>query len=520
MRTKFKRIYAAILVCIMIISVMPFSTFAAERPVVTGRGETYNHYPQVMVKGFGSSSVKIYYEDDPEQKSLFYPFDEERFKANLDNIDEYIIKSIKNKQPNVLRTIIYSYVMDTMGMLALNPDGTNMEGVVTEPVGLRYKGDGKYDFYYDCRKSPTDSADALYESIEQVFEETDAERIELVGSSFGANIVTAYMYEYKDQLNKVDTVLLRAPSVGGMSFLGELFSGNFNISPIGLCDFVDDNAEAPYLTDFLYLMEAAGILKPILDCFAEPILKTAVYKGVADAARDLLATLPTIWVAIPEENFDSAMRFLYGRDYKDPDHKYAKLIAEMTHYRYDIADKAAEIYLDAEKNNEHLNVAVITKFGKAAIPLTTGTNIMDDGLVSLPVSSFGATCTTYGAKFADDYKQQKYTEYNFMSPEWNIDASTCAFPFTTWFVKGINHTKNTSDYNSFSNDIIYDDLDVFSYPDRPQYLELSEDGNTLLPLKAPEEKEETTYDKFYAIITKIFSFPRMIFEKLFGRFYK
>ena len=47
-------------------------------------------------------------------------------------------------------TVIYSYSMDSLGMLALNPDGSNMEGVVTEPVGLRYKGDGRYDFYYDC----------------------------------------------------------------------------------------------------------------------------------------------------------------------------------------------------------------------------------------------------------------------------------------------------------------------------------------------------------------------------------
>jgi hypothetical protein len=183
MKTRIKKIAALILVCVMTISVMPFSILAAERPTVTGRGETYDHYPQVMVKGFGASCVKIYYENDPEQKSLFYPIDEERLKGNLNNIGDYILKSIENKQPNVLRTIIYSYVMDSLGMLALNPDGTNMEGVVTEPVGLKYRSNGRYEFYYDCRLSPADSCDALYECINQVFDETDAERIELVGSS-------------------------------------------------------------------------------------------------------------------------------------------------------------------------------------------------------------------------------------------------------------------------------------------------------------------------------------------------
>lgn len=527
MNPTFKKIISLLLACLMAFSVTTVA-FAASQPdgpiTVTGRGETYNHYPQVMVKGFGASCVNIYYEDDPEQKPLFYPIDEERLKGNLDNIGDYILKSIENREFNVLRTIIYSYVMDSIGMLALNPDGSNMEGVTTDPVGLKYRGNGKYDFYYDCRFSPADSCDALYNCINEVFEETNAEKIELVGSSFGANIVTAYMYEYKDteQIKKIDTVLLRAPSTGGMNFLGELFSGNFNISPIGLCDFVDDMAEAPVLTDFLYLMEEAGILKPIINCFAEPALKYAVYKGLTDVARDFLATLPTMWVCIPDEYFIPAMKFLYGDNYNDPNHKYAELIAKVTYYHNEIANNAAEIYLDAEKNNENLDVALIAKFGNAAIPLTDGENTMDDGLVSLPVTSFGATCTTYGTKFADDYKQQKYTDYNFMCPEWNIDASTCAFPFRTWFVKGLSHTANSSAYNDFSNRIIYEDLDVFSDPTRPQYLLMTgEDANTIEALTAPVEEPEaepTAYDIFFKIFSAIVLFPKRVFEKLFGRF--
>ena len=523
MKESMKKLLALILVCITLMTAAPMA-FAAGQPekniVVHDGGETYNHYPQIMVKGFGASSVKIYYEDDPEQKSLFYPIDEERLKGNLNNIGDYILKSIKNMQPNLLRTIIYNYVMDSLGMLAFNPDGSNMEGVTTEPIGLRYNGGGRYDFYYDCRMSPVDSAKYLYEGIKEIFEKTDAERIELVGSSFGANIVTAYMHEYKEELSRVDTVLLRAPSIGGMNFLGELFSGNFNISAVGLCDFIDDNAEAPVLTDFLYLMEEAGLLKPLVDCFAEPVLKSAVYMGVADAARDLLATLPTMWVCIPDEHFIPAMKFLYGENYNDPNHKYAQLIEKVTYYHNEIANKAAEIYLDAEKNNENLNVAIIAKFGNAAIPLADGINTMDDGLVSLPVTSLGATCTTYGERFADDYKQQKYTEYNFMSPEWNIDASTCAFPFTTWFVKGLSHTKNTGAYNAFSNRIIYEDLNVFSDPTRPQYLIMTgEDANTIEILTAPVEEEPTDYDKFFEIIRFIFLIPKRLFDMTIGRLF-
>ncbi len=519
MKSILKKSLSLLLVCMMLLSVMPmaFSAVAAEKPVVTGRGETYNHYPEVRVKGFGASSVKIYYEDDPEQKSLFYPLDKDRFIDNLSNIGDYIIKSIKNNEPNVLRTVIYSYIMDTFGMLAFNPDGTNMEGVTTEPMELRYKGDGKYELYYDCRMSPADIAVYLNKGIEQVFEETDAEKIELVGSSFGANVVTAYMHEYKEQLHRIDTVLLRAPSVGGMDFLGELFSGNFNISPIGLCDFVDNMAEAPVFTEFLYLMEAAGILKPLLDSLAEPVLREAVYMGIADAARDLLSTLPTMWVCIPDEYFIPAMKFLYGENYADPDHKYAELISKVTYYHNEIANNAAEIYLDAEAKNENLKVAIIAKFGQPAIPLTDGSNLMDDGLVSLPVTSFGATCTTYGTEFSADYKQQKYPEYNFMSPERNIDASTCAFPFRTWFIKGVGHSASPGDYEALSREIIHDDIDVFTDPNRPQFLKVCDDDSQKLePIVATEEEEKelTFFEMIFEFFKKILFIPKMIIEKL------
>lgn len=516
MKNTFKRVVCLILAFLMLFAVVPLTYASAEgeNVVITAKnGDTYNHYPQVHVKGFGASCVKFYYEDDPEQKSLFWPLDEERLKNNLNNIDEYIVDSIKNGQPNVLRSVIYNYIMDSIGMLALNPDGSNMEGVVSEETGLRYRGNGRWDFYYDCRQSPTTSAEQLYECMDEVFEETGAEKIELVGSSFGANIVTSFVYQYPEFQSKIDTILLRAPSIGGMNFLGELLSGNFDINPAGLCDFISDISDDSVISDFFYLLESAGILESLLDTLAVPVLRVAVYQGVADAAKALLATMPTLWVCIPGDNFYDAMEFLYGENYADPDHEYAELIAEMTHYRFDIADKAAEIYTEAVENTEGLNVAVIAKYGQPAMPFFTGDNVMDDGLVNLSVSSFGATCTTYGSKLPEDYKQQKYTDYNFMSPEWDIDASTCAFPFTTWFIKGVGHAKSPDEYDALSDRILYEDLNVFSDEEYPQFMKLcDDDGEQIEILEVPEEEELTFYEKVMRFFIKYFSIPRSFFE--------
>ncbi len=507
MKSTAKKLMSLLLVCLMVFSVMPMA-FAAE-----GKA-SQEAYPELTVKGFGASSVKIYYEDDPEQRSLFYPFDEERLTENLDKVGEYILDAVKNGEANILRSVIYDYFMDTFGMLAYKPDGSMMDGVVSETPGLRKKSEGIYEFYYDCRESPVVSAHQLQTAIDQLFAETGSEKIELVGSSFGANIVTAYMNEYPQNLHKIDTVLICAPSVGGMEFLGELLSGNFDVSAIGLCDLIERLSGEGIIPDFLYLLEAAGILDVFLQALAVPVLRKAVYEGVVDVARDMLATLPTLCVCIPDKYFIPAMEFLYGENYKDPNHTYAKVISKMEYYHYNVANRATEIYLDAEKNNEGLNMAIVCKFGVAAIPLTSGENIMDDGLVTLPVSSFGATCVNYGEKFPADYVQQKYTDYNFMCPEWNIDASTCAFPFRTWFIKGLGHGKKIADYNAFIREITTNDTDVFTDPNRPQYMTVSAENPQMLePLVAVEE-EKTFFEKLYDILKWLMNIPKMIFEKL------
>ncbi|MBR3816727.1 MAG: hypothetical protein IKJ27_08390 [Clostridia bacterium] len=509
MKGVLKKVTALFLACLMLLSVMPMALAAAV--------ESEEIYPELTVKGFGASSVKIYYEDDPEQKSLFYPFDKDRLLENVEKIDEYIFEAVKNQEPNILRSVIYDYCMETFGMLAYKPDGSNMDGVVTEEPGLRKKRDGIYEFYYDCRESPVVSAHQLQTAIDQLFAETGAEKIELVGSSFGANIVTAYMHEYPQNLHKIDTVLLCAPSVGGMNFLGELLSGNFDISAKGLCDIIDRLSEEEAFTEFFYILEETGVLEVLLQALAVPVLKMAVYEGVVDVARELLATLPTLCVCIPDEYFIPAMKFLYGEDYKDPNHTYAQTIAKMDYYHYNVANNSTQIYLDAEKNNDGLNMAIVCKFGVAAIPLTSGETAMDDGLVTTAVSSFGATCANYNEKFDDDYVQQKYTDYDFMCPEWNIDASTCAFPFRTWFIKGLGHGKKISDYNVFIREITTYDTDVFTDPNRPQFLKVRDDDPQMLePIVAVEEEPEdlTFFQMLLAFFRKLLIIPKKIIESI------
>lgn len=218
----FKKVLCLALTLLMLFSCCS-TAFAAE---------TYAHLPQVYVTGF--QSANIYYEDDPEKKPLFAPIDTERILGNLNNIDEYLVSSIKNREPDLLYTCVYSFLWDSFGMLAMGPDGSNSEGVVVEPTVLTHTGDGRYEFLYDSRKNPLDIVPELRNYIELVKAETGSDKIELVGSSYGVAVVTTYLGVYENDLDDLDSVLLCVPSVGGISFFGELLSGNFNVDYISL----------------------------------------------------------------------------------------------------------------------------------------------------------------------------------------------------------------------------------------------------------------------------------------------
>ena len=474
--------------------------------------ETTVKYPQVIVTGFGSA--KIYYADDPEQTSLFHPWVFDRFYENLLNIPSYILKSIKNGEPNLFYTCVYNYLMDCFGMLALKPDGSPLDGIAVEPTVLEYDDEGRYTFKYDSRRSPTKLVPELHDYIQQVLEHSGAEKVELVGISYGANVASAYLHEYKADLSHIDSVCLRVPSVGGVEYLGELLSGEFDVSGIGICDLMHRLIGDGLIPDFFYLMEEAGVLQPFLDAMLEPAMEYALYRAARQVAREAVATIPALWVCLPDKYFESSLKYMYGENYRDPNHEFAPLIDEMTRYHYEIANTAEDLYRDIQ---DDVKLSIIVKYGVAAIPLTDKANIMEDGFVQVPVASFGATCTTYGNKLPADYKQAKYTDYNFMSPEWDIDASTGIAPFTTWYIRGLEHSETSEGYQDLVDNIVHRDLDVFTDPAYPQYVAAVEDDHNILVPVVAEDEEETFYDKIWKIFRTIVLLPKTIWNKLFGR---
>ena len=485
-----KKSLSIILCVITIFSCFVLSASATERD--------YDHLPQVYVAGF--ESRRIYFKDDPN-KTMLYPVNFDLMMSNLKNFGEYAKESLENKNLHIIRNGLYSAFYDTLGMTALKGDGiTNADDrITTEPTEFDYQGDGFYYFTYDSRLSPVDLAAQLNEYIKQVQEHSGSQHIELVGASYGGAIVAAYLNEYPEMHQYLDSVLISIPSHGGFSVVGEVFSGDFYVDHDTLTQYAYVGLNNEDLGLFLSVLNKSGVLKILLEWLILPAAKILAMDLAKDIIHDTIGTIPAIWTFVPDEYFDAAIKNIFGENYDDPNHEYAGLISKIVYYNENIQSRLDEIYRTAQANGIKMNITC--KYGKPPMPISKKGSFMSDGSVDVESVTLGATSSKYGETLPEDYKQAMYSEYNFLSADRHIDASTGVDPLHTWYVRGLDHREQCSGFSELINYIVYEDPTVFSDEKFPQFTYVTSNG-TLSPVVGVVEKNETTLLEDCIALTK------------------
>ena len=130
-------------------------------------------------------------------------------------------------------------------------------------------------------------------------------------------------------------------------------------------------------------------------------------------------------------------------------------------------------------------MCVVSKYGVQMIPTCESADLVGDQIASLYRSTFGATTSTVLTTLSDEYieKQTNAGLGKYISPDKQVDASTCFWPDNTWFIKGVTH----SDWTSFENNLTYTVITadrqytINDFTDCGQYMvaipQRDEDGN-------------------------------------------
>lgn len=477
-----------------------------------------DRYPMIYIDGIVSKG--IYYKEDTQMENpLFFPINTQMILDNLGKYKDILARAVLEEDINLLANFITVLADDCYGDIALKEDGYTMSDKVwvpetkLDPYGDAAK-EGKYIFQYECRHDPVDIASELKEYIECVKKHTGKDKVEIIAPSYGSSIALAYINEYPDFADDIDSLVISVPVVNGVNFAGELFSGKVNIDANALKNFLGGMVADEAVMALVATLVKTGALDFLLESLINPAVNEVLMDAIRNIILNIFGTMPSMWSFVDDRYFDDAITNIYGEEGSELRVKYAGLIERITYYHENILVRADELVNLAVKNK--VKTSIVAKYGIDPIPLSKEGNFMGDGFVRLEVASFGATSSMHQQKLPADYKQANCPEHNHMSPDWCIDASTCLLPENTWFIKNLDHSTKNDGYYDLLYSIAYNDLDITKSEKFPQFLVVSEEDNALLvPLKGngseeaeTEEKETTWLEDFFTFLKGIF--PRLI----------
>ena len=319
-----------------------------------------------------------------------------------------------------------------------------------------------YGFYYDWRLSPYDVLDELEAYIAAVLEKTGAEQIALTSRCLGGSLLNVYLEKHGNdkseknpEKNLIKNVLFCDTLSSGCTLISKGFSGQleFDAKTIQMYEaqlgYLAE--ETKYDTGINIAGLAGEIVEKSLDLFTQVGVTDKVtnsveklygklYKALIPALFKAVgyASQPIYWTFVEEEDFDLALEVMFGEPGSEEWVANEGLIEKILMYRENISSDHDEFL---KSFADEIHIGVLAKYGLMAAPVTTGYNELSDSLVSLKDSSMGATCATLGKTLTADYIQEREAKgfAAYLSPDKQVDASTCLFKDTTWFVKNIHH---------------------------------------------------------------------------------
>lgn len=329
----------------------------------------------------------------------------------------------------------------------------------------------QYRFYYDWRLDPLETADELNAYIKDIKAATGFDKIGIICRCLGANVFLAYVSKYG--MDDIKGVGFDGIVANGSEILSEPISGKFefNIDALNrlLIDLdavgmINVDSTIPVAVDVASKSGAIDILKFLIK-FPNYY---RIVKGITSSlSLSTFYTWPNYWAAVKAEDYQTALEYVFGPQGSEKRQQYAGLIKKLDAYDVQVRQKIPELM---KQIKDSANLCIISKYGMQCSPISESNDLIGDQFISAKISSFGATTGTIYKPLSIEYVQNAIAIGNekYLSPDRQIDASTCMFPDQTFFIKGSSHSDWTVPEMSLMCEVICADrqLTIDDLPDK------------------------------------------------------
>lgn len=343
---------------------------------------------------------------------------------------------------------------------------------------------GDYIFKYDPRLDPWDIATELNSYINAVLAATGKKKVQLVARCMGSCMASAYLCKYGN--SKVDTVIYYASAARGALLCGQLFAGKLNFDADILNDYANDYMGDNELSELLAAVVNVTYSLNILGGGTDIV--TDIYNQLAvevfpQLLRITYANMPAYWAMVNEDYYEEAKEFIFGGH----EAEYSTLIKRIDRYHENVMLRLEKNLKTFSKNGT--KVIVIAKYGTPFPPYLEGHKIQGDGDISVRDISFGAVGADIGTTLSMDYLNdaKRSGTIDYISDDLIIDASTCLFPESTWFVRDIRHGTFPPSINKMMLKLLQQKKQptVNTFEEYPRFMQFSYDGDTLTEITQP-----------------------------------
>lgn len=346
---------------------------------------------------------------------------------------------------------IYNTVQSAFGdsLLDCNGEVTNGSHIRLKTAAPKVKKNAKsystkdYRFFYDWRLDPFQTADELNTYIKKVKAATGFNKVGVMCRCLGGNVFLAYVSKYG--MDDVCGVAFDGVVLNGSEILSDPICGKFRFDADAINrTLIDLNAVNKANVDSAIPAAIDTVVRSGMVDLIKFIIKFPNYnrieKGITSAiALSGFYTWPNYWAAVKAEDYEEALNFVFGCEGSEKRTTYAGLIEKLDNYDRLVRRRIPELM---QQINESANMVIISKYGFQCAPITKSNALVGDQLISAQLSSFGAKTSTIYDSFSDEYVADAavFGLDKYISPDRQIDASTCLYPEQTFFIKGSSHS--------------------------------------------------------------------------------
>ncbi len=477
----------SVLLCLSLLAFLPATTVYAANKITQGA------LPFVVVRGLDFNGLYLDYGTDT-QRNFADGFTAEGVSAALLGV---AAAGVSGFSTDAAVNELIAYADDMFGMFACDNTGASVSDLgydwypnaigtypdyvqsdscefgIIKTACERYGADKVYLVTYDWRMDPLLVADQINEVINNALSASGAEKVNLVNASMGGVMTVAYMTKYG--YAKLNDCIFLSSTFYGLQIVSELFQGKLKTDANNLYNVADyylgngdEKAEA-----FLKIMNMFGVFDGVSD-FANDFFDKYKEKVYDEVLLDTFGHMLSIWSLVLPEDYDACVSYMFG----DKLDEMAAFIEKTDALQAMMVGRDA-LLKDAAAHG--VRISVSCSYGVPAIPVYESAYLTGDGGLETAYMSGGATCAPYGKTLDESVLAAS----PHASPDGCIDASTCLFPDSTWFLKGGGHVAYNygTDCMSFLFWLIdYDGQPTIGADTRyPQFMQ-TDDSMTLSPL--------------------------------------